>query len=58
MLHDYFDIDKALQGPLAFEDAIVTVGEQRTQRTNFGREVTLDLSTREKEIGVFHCPCS
>jgi len=57
-LYYYFDIEKALQGPLAFEDAIVTVDEQRTQRTNFGREVTLDLSTREKEIDAFHFPCS
>lgn len=57
-LYYYFDIEKALQGPQALEDAIVAVDEQRTQRTNFGREVTLDLSTREKEIEAFHFPCS
>jgi hypothetical protein len=57
-LHYYFDIEKALQGPEALEDAIVAVDEQRTQRKNFGRDVKLDLSTREKEIDAFHFPCS
>jgi hypothetical protein len=57
-LHYYFDIEKALQGPQALEDAIVTVDEQRTQREDFGRNVRLDLSTREKEIAAFHFPCS
>lgn len=57
-LHYYFDIEKALQGPESLEDAIVAVDEQRTQRKNFGREVKLDLSTREKEIDAFHFPCS
>lgn len=57
--HYYFDIEKALQGgPEALEDAIVAVDEQRTQRENFGREVSLDLTTREKEIERFHFPCS
>lgn len=54
----YFDIEKALRGPLALEDAIVTVDEQRTLREDFGRRVRLDLSTREKEIAAFHFPCS
>lgn len=57
-LHYYFDIEKALLGPQALEDAIVTVDEQRTQREDFGRTVVLDLSTREKEIDAFHFPCS
>lgn len=57
-LHYYFDIEKALLGPQALEDAIVTVDEQRTQREDFGRKVRLDLSTREKEIAAFHFPCS
>jgi hypothetical protein len=56
--HYYFDIEKALQGPEALEDAIVAVDEQRTQREDFGRKVVLDLSTREKEIDTFHFPCS
>lgn len=57
-LHYYFDIEKALLGPQALQDAIVTVDEQLTQRENFGRKVVLDLSTREKEIAAFHFPCS
>jgi hypothetical protein len=55
----YFDIEKALQGgPESLGEAIVAVDEQRTQRENFGREVTLDLTSREKEIESFHFPCS
>lgn len=57
-LHYYVDIEKALQGPESLEDAIVAVDERRTQRENFGREVVLDLSSREKEIDAFHFPCS
>jgi len=57
-LHYYFDIGKALQGPQAIEDAIVVVDEQRTRREDFGRKVTLDVSTRENEIDAFHFPCS
>jgi hypothetical protein len=57
-LHYYFDIEKALLGPQALEDAIVTVDEKRTQREDFGRKVRLDLSTRENEIDAFHFPCS
>lgn len=57
-LHYYFDIEKALQGPQALEAAIVTVDEARTLRTNFGRDVKLDLSSMEKEIEAFHFPCS
>lgn len=57
-LHYYFDIERALQGPQSLEAAIVTVDEARTLRTNFGRDVKLDLSTMEKEIEAFHFPCS
>jgi hypothetical protein len=57
-LHYYFDIEKALLGPQALEDAIVTVDEKRTQREDFGRKVRLDLSTPENEIAAFHFPCN
>lgn len=57
-VHYYFDIDKALEGPAALEDAIVAVDEQRTVRSDFGRKIELDLSTREKELEAFHFPCS
>src|SRR5690606_5098859 len=56
-LYYYIDIEKALQGPHSLEDAIVTVDENRIQWSNFGRNVRLDLSTREKEIEAFHFPC-
>ena len=57
-LHYYFDIEKALQGPESLLDAIVAVDEKRTLRSDFGRKVDLDLSTREKELKAFHFPCS
>lgn len=57
-LHYYFDIEKALQGPEALADAIVAVDEERTLRSDFGRKIELDLSTREKEVEAFHFPCS
>lgn len=57
-LHYYFDIEKALLGPESLMDAIVAVDEKRTLRSNFGRKIDLDLSTREKELEAFHFPCS
>lgn len=32
--------------------------EQRTLRSDFGRKIDLDLSTRAKELAAFHFPCS
>ncbi|AKU92637.1 GmrSD restriction endonuclease domain-containing protein [Vulgatibacter incomptus] len=57
-LHYYFDIERALQGPESLAEAIVAVDEQRTLRSDFGRKVELDLSTREKEIDAFYFPCN
>jgi hypothetical protein len=57
-LHYYFDIECALQGPQALEEALFAVDERRTLRANFGRDVKLDLSTRQKEIDAFCFPCS
>jgi hypothetical protein len=57
-LHYYFDIEKALEGPESVADAIVAVDEQRTLRSDFGRRVDLDLSSRDKELQAFHFPCS
>ncbi len=57
-IYYYIDIEKALEGPTALADAIVAVDEHRTLRSDFGRKVDLDLSTREKEIEAFHFPCS
>jgi len=57
-LHYYFNIEKALEGPASLTDAIVAVDENRTLRSDFGRRIDLDLSTREKELEAFHFPCS
>lgn len=54
----YFDIEKALAGVTTLEEAIVGVEEDRIVRTNFGRDVALDLSTAEKEFAAFHFPCN
>jgi hypothetical protein len=55
--HYYFSIEKALAGPTTLEDAIVAVGEDRVLRVNFGRDISLDLSTPDKEYESFHFPC-
>jgi len=54
----YFDMNKALGGVNALEDAVVAVGEDRILRENFGRDVALDLSTPQKEYASFHFPCN
>jgi hypothetical protein len=58
LLHYYFDIEKAMLGPQSLGEAIVVVDETRQLRSDFGRRVDLDLSTTEKEIEAFCCPCS
>ena len=55
--HYYFDIEKAMAGPTALEDAIIAVGEDRVIRKNFNRDVVLDLSSAEKEYSSFFFPC-
>ena len=42
----YLDIDRALEDE-RLEDTIIGVDESRLLKTNFGRDVVLDLSTRE-----------
>ena len=54
----YIDIERALDGPSSIEDAIVGVDADRTQRTNFGRDVSLDLRSADKEYENFYFPCS
>lgn len=56
-LHYYFDIDEALRGPVHLGDALIAVDEEKKVRSNFGRQVDLDLSTTELEIAAFHFPC-
>lgn len=54
----YIDIQRTLEGPEHYEDAIIGVDGDRTQRTNFGRDITLDLRTAEKEYERFLFPCT
>lgn len=55
--HYYFDIQAALERPDQLEEAIVAVDENREIRSDFGRKVDLDLSSREKECRELHFPC-
>jgi hypothetical protein len=52
----YIDIGKALNSAGDREEAIVGVPEDRIIRTDFGREVVLDLSTPEKEYTALMYP--
>jgi hypothetical protein len=56
--HYYFHIDRALANPQLPEEAIIAVDENKTVRSNFGRTVDLDLSTRQKEFEAMCFPCS
>jgi hypothetical protein len=55
--HYYFDIQQALDAPNDLGSAVVAVDENRQIRTNFGRDVTFDLSTTEKECEQLYFPC-
>jgi hypothetical protein len=55
--HYYFNIRQALEAPHDLASAVVAVDENRQSRTNFGRDVELDLSSREKECAALYFPC-
>ncbi|WP_280566814.1 DUF262 domain-containing protein [Chromohalobacter sp. 296-RDG] len=55
--HYYFDIRMALEGEDRLEDAVVAVDENRQTTKNFGRDVDLDLSTRQLECEQLFFPC-
>ncbi|SNT76840.1 GmrSD restriction endonuclease domain-containing protein [Paracoccus seriniphilus] len=55
--HYYIDIDIALEDD-RLEEAFISVPDDRKIKTNFDRDVVLDLSTRELEIKNFFFPCS
>lgn len=48
--HYYLDMRRSLAGSGDLEDAVVGVPSDRIARTNFGRDVALDLSSREREF--------
>ena len=52
----YIDIKRAVAVPTELEEAIVGVPADRVIRTNFGRDVVLDLSTQEAEFEQDHFP--
>ena len=56
--HYYFDIKLAVESPHDLDSAIVAVDENRQVRSNFGRDVDLDLSTRELECKQLYFPCA
>jgi hypothetical protein len=54
----YIDIRKSFDPSIDREEAIIGVPEDRTIRTDFGREVVLDLSSAEKEYACLMYPVS
>jgi len=55
--HYYWHIPTALEGGERLEDAIIAVEEDKVERTNFGKDVKLDLTTPEKECIQLYFPC-
>lgn len=53
----YLDIDAALEDS-RLEDAFIAVEEDRKLKTNFNRDIVLDLSTPQKECEAFFFPCN
>ena len=55
--HYYFDIKAAMEAGDDLENVVVSVDENRQIRTNFGRDIELDLSTQELECAQLYFPC-
>jgi len=55
--HYYIDIAMALEDD-RLDDAFISVPADRKVKTNFDRDVVLDLSSRALEIDNFHFPCA
>lgn len=53
----YIDIRQALEAE-QLEDAIIAVEQSRQLKTNFGRDVALDLSTHKLECEQLYFPCN
>lgn len=54
----YFHIPTALEGAERLDDALKGIEPDRKLKTNFGRDIELDLSTRELECKQLYFPCS
>lgn len=46
----FLDVERATGGPSDQDDAIISLPEDGILRTNFGRDVVMDASTRENEL--------
>ncbi len=55
--HYYWHIPTALDSEASLEDALIAVEADRKSRTNFGRDVELDLSTTQLECEQMYFPC-
>ncbi|WP_425510644.1 GmrSD restriction endonuclease domain-containing protein [Xanthomonas prunicola] len=56
--HYYIHIPTALAGPDRLDEAIIATDGSRQQRSDFGRRLDLDLSTRALECKQLYFPCS
>lgn len=56
--HYYIHIPTALAGPDRLDEAIIATDGTRQQRSDFGRRLDRDLSTRELECQQEYFPCS
>ena len=54
--HYYLDIEKALDPNEDRLDAIISINEKKIRTDNIGRDITLDLSTRENEYANMMYP--
>lgn len=54
----YIHIPTALEGSDRLEDALLAVDESRQLKSNFGRNIDLDLSSRELECKNLYFPCN
>jgi hypothetical protein len=55
--HYYWHIPTALEGGERLEDAIIAVEQDKVERTNFGKDIKLDLTSPEKECAQLYFPC-
>lgn len=53
----YIDINSALDDP-TLENAFIDIEKDRMMKTDFGRKIQLDLSTRKNECEQFYFPCN
>lgn len=55
--HYYWHIPTALEGDTRLDEAIIAVEPDRLLKSDFGRQIDLDLSTPEREFANLYFPC-